>query len=262
MSLRHSDVFGELMLAQYAAGNHPVHGVVERDDELVGVEDARKYFNEYAQWTANERRALQLMRGRVLDLGCGAGRHALYLQKQGFAVTGLDVSAGAIEVSRKLGLKRTLRQSIDDLENIRTGSFDTVAMFYNNFGLLQSSRKAKGILRQLHRITAPDGQIIADCIDPYRVTNPIQASYHAFNQGRGRLGGQQRLRLRFLNLVGRWFDYLLVNSEEMSTLLQGTNWTLDRVIEGEQGGYVAVMTKTPRLTRPETSPRPRVSPLP
>lgn len=244
MSSRNPDVFGALMLAQYAAGNHPVHGVVERDDHLVGVEDARHYFSEYPQWTATEHHALQWVRGRVLDMGCGAGRHALYLQQQGFAVTGLDASAGAIEVCGKRGLKRTLRQSIDDLENIQPGSFDTVAMFYNNFGLLQGPRKARRILRQLHRITAPDGQIIAECFDPYAVTNPIQASYHAFNQGRGRWGGQQRLRLRFLNLVGRWFDYLLVNSEEMGTLLQGTDWTLDKVIEGQQGGYAAVITKT------------------
>ncbi|HEX2832461.1 MAG TPA: class I SAM-dependent methyltransferase [Thermoanaerobaculia bacterium] len=244
MSSPGPDVFGALMLAQYAAGNHPVHGVVERDDHLVGVEDARNYFSEYPQWAATEHHALKLVRGRVLDMGCGAGRHALYLQQQGFAVTGLDASAGAIEVCRKRGLERTLRQSIDDLENIPAGSFDTVTMFYNNFGLLQSPRKARRILRQLRRITAPDGQIIAECFDPYAVTNPIQANYHAFNQGRGRWGGQQRLRLRFLNLVGRWFDYLLVSSEEMRTLLLHTQWTLDRVLEGKQGGYVAVIAKT------------------
>src|SRR5689334_12113898 len=106
MSSPDPDVFGALMLAQYAAGKHPVHGVVERDDHVVGVEDARHYFSEYPQWTATEHHALQLVRGRVLDLGCGAGRHALYLQQQGFAVTGLDASAGAIEVCRKLGLQR------------------------------------------------------------------------------------------------------------------------------------------------------------
>jgi SAM-dependent methyltransferase len=241
------DVFGALILAQYAAGNHPVHGVVERDDHLVGVEDARNYFSEYPQWTATEHQALKLVRGRVLDMGCGAGRHALYLQQQGFAVTGLDASAGAIDVCVKRGLKQTLCQSIDDLENIETGTFHTVTMFYNNFGLLQGPRKAKRILRQLHRITAPDGQIIAECFDPYAVTNPIQADYHTFNRGRGRWGGQQRLRLRFLNLVGRWFDYLLVSPEEMRTLLQGTEWTLERVLEGEHGGYVAVITKASKV---------------
>jgi len=59
---------------------------------------ATVFFSSYEQWAEAEREALKEVRGRILDIGCGAGRHALYFQERGHEVVAVDISLGAVEV--------------------------------------------------------------------------------------------------------------------------------------------------------------------
>lgn len=61
--------------------------------------EAEVFFAPCPAWPAEEQAAMRFVRGRVLDLGCGAGRHALYLQERGHDVVAVDVSPGALEVT-------------------------------------------------------------------------------------------------------------------------------------------------------------------
>jgi 2-polyprenyl-3-methyl-5-hydroxy-6-metoxy-1,4-benzoquinol methylase len=63
----------------------------------------------------HETKAFSHMRGRVLDIGFGAGRIAIYLQKKGFDVLGIDVSPFAILVCKLRGLRRAKLISITQL---------------------------------------------------------------------------------------------------------------------------------------------------
>jgi SAM-dependent methyltransferase len=53
---------------------------------------ATVFFSSYEQWAEAEREALKEVRGRILDIGCGAGRHALYFQERGHEVVAVDIS--------------------------------------------------------------------------------------------------------------------------------------------------------------------------
>lgn len=69
------DAYGRQLLAQYNSQT-PTAEIIERDDRFIDTgSDVGLYFREYKQWASVERRAIQLARGRVLDIGCGAGRH-------------------------------------------------------------------------------------------------------------------------------------------------------------------------------------------
>ena len=85
---------------------------------------------------------MEFVNGRVLDVGCGAGRYSLYLQKKGFDVLGIDVSPLAVKVCRLKGVKKTQVMSIEAL-NFKPRSFDSVLMMGNNFSLFGSFKKAK-----------------------------------------------------------------------------------------------------------------------
>ncbi len=76
------DAFGQ-MLWSYYNGNE-VFEVVERDDGLKNTLDSKLYFSSYKEWHSLEQKAMRLVNGRVLDVGCGAGRHSLYLQEKRF----------------------------------------------------------------------------------------------------------------------------------------------------------------------------------
>jgi SAM-dependent methyltransferase len=236
------DAYGQEIWA-YFRGKESFE-IVERDDGYFGVSGGSKaYFAEYKNWPEHEKKAINLVKGRVLDIGCGAGRHSLYLQKKGFDVTGIDNSPLAIKVCKKRGLKKAKVMSIDDVGKFKPDSFDTIIMFGNNFGLFGSFKKAKLLLKKFHKITSPNALIIAESNDPYKTDNPAHLEYHKFNKKRGRMPGQLRIRIRFEKYVGNWFDYLLVSKKEMQEILKDTGWRIKKFIDSKKSSYIAVIEK-------------------
>ena len=239
----YQDAYGRALLAQYESGE-PTAEIVERSDGYIDTGSGPgAYFAEYRDWSVPERRAIRFAKGRVLDIGCGAGRHSLYLQEKGLDVTGIDSSAGAIKVCKLRGLRKALVRPISDVGKFKPGSFDTVLMLGNNFGLFGSAAGAKRVLKILARITSPDALIIAGTRNPYLTTDADHLRYQHLNKQRGRLPGQIRLRVRFGRLISPWFDYLLVSPTEMEMLLKGSDWEIERLIGSGEPTYYAVIRK-------------------
>src|SRR5205814_4507997 len=68
--------------SDYVAGTGAFE-IVERDDGFIGAASPAMYVVPYTDWPEYQKTALRHATGRVLDIGCGAGRHALYLQDKG-----------------------------------------------------------------------------------------------------------------------------------------------------------------------------------
>jgi SAM-dependent methyltransferase len=217
--------------------------IIERDDGLFSISTGPKlYFLGYEEWPESEQEAMKYVTGKVLDVGCGAGRHSLYLQEQGFDVVGIDNSPLAIEVCKARGLQGARILPITQITR-QLGVFDTILMLGNNFGLVGNPKRAKRLLRRFHRMTSEVGRIIAQTRDPYETDLPEHLEYHARNREKGRMSGEARIRVRYKKYVTPWIDFLMVSQEEMEALLEGTNWEVRDFIDGEQGLYVAVIEK-------------------
>lgn len=216
--------------------------IIERDDGYIEPLGTQFYFSQYDEWSEPEKEALQYVRGLVLDIGCGAGRHALYLQENGVDVAGIDVSPLAVEVCRKRGLKKVQILSVTGV-TAKLGVFDTIIMFGNNFGLVENPRKARWLLKRFKNATTERGRILAETRDPYKTDLSEHLWYHEFNRKRGRMPGQLRLRMRYKKFVGPWFDYLIVSKEEIVKILENTGWEVREFIDGEHGIYIAVIEK-------------------
>jgi SAM-dependent methyltransferase len=252
-----SDAYGRLMLA--ALDGRDAVEIVERDDGLIDPSSfgAKLYLAPFRRWPAHHRRAMRFVRGRVLDVGCGAGRVAVHLQERRQEVVAIDVSPGAIEACRRRGVRDARLLSVDDVDD-SLGRFDTIVMLGNNLGLLADARKAKRLLRRFHRLTTDRGRIVAESRDVHRTDDPVHLRYLAQNRKRGRMPGQIRIRVRFRDLATPWFDYLMVSPGELAELLDGTGWAMERILEGEDT-YIAVIGKvaTPSKTSPPGSARQR-----
>ncbi len=234
------DAFGEAVLAFHEHGDRTDHHIVERDDGWLDPIPTAEYFPPRAEWSLLDRDALELARGAVLDIGAGAGRHALALQERGFDVTALDVSPGAVEACRRRGARDTFLGTVDDLAGQRAAAYDTFLLMGNNLGLLENRDHAPGFLGALARLAKPGAQILGIGIDPYETSDPDHLAYHERNRRRGRMPGQIGLRIRYRNLTTDWRDYLLVSREELEGLLDGTGWRFrDRIVEGPL--YLAVL---------------------
>ncbi len=236
---KHQDAFGQAMY-DYLQGKGGTE-ITERDDGYFNA-DPVFYLSEYKSWPARQKRALRYARGKVLDIGCGAGRHSLYLQKKGLDVLGIDNSPLAIKVCKLRGLRKAKVMSITKV-NSKLGRFDTILMLGNNFGLFANLKRAKRLLKRFYIMTTPRARIIAESCDPYKTDDPIHIRYHKLNKTRGRMAGQVRIRIRYKKYVTPWFDYLLVSKDGMQQILAGIGWKVKHFIDASAGRYTAIIEK-------------------
>ena len=237
------DVFGRALMDWTRGGTAPE--TIERDDGFTDFGAGHElYLAEFRDWPQSERQSIRCVRGRVVDVGCGAGRVSLYLQQRGFDVVGLDASPLAIRAARHRGVKKTWCTSIDDLSG-KIGSFDTIVLFGNNFGLDGTSERLRRRLRVWARETSPRARILAQSTNPYCGGAPaIDRAHYQRNKQKGLMPGQLRIRTHYRGRVGAWSEWLFVSRDEMRILLKGTGWHQTRIFGGRPSdSYVAVLEK-------------------
>jgi len=125
-----NDIFGNALMACYRGEKKPIMLCREdgRKDEFI----LQSLFTSYHEWPECERRALAHVEGRVLDIGCGPGRHSLWLQESGFDVVAIDISPLAVRVAKTRGVKMPLIMPAQDLA-FTPNAFDTILLLGNNF---------------------------------------------------------------------------------------------------------------------------------
>lgn len=154
------DLFGNALL-DYFNGNYTEDLVtatsISDDDEL----PLPYLFRSFPEMPKLEQKALKLAKGKVLDVGCGAGSHSLYLQEKGFNVKAIDISEGAITVAKNRGIINAEKKHILD----ETETFDTILLLMNGTGIFQKLSQVSKYLSHLKSLLKPSGQILIDSSD-------------------------------------------------------------------------------------------------
>jgi SAM-dependent methyltransferase len=226
------DAYGQILLAFHEGRGG--QEIMEREDGLIYCGDPSEYFLPYRRWPSQEKRAMRFVRGRVLDVGCGAGRAALHLQERGHEVVAIDNSPLAVRVAKNRGVTSAKVLGLEDLDSSH-GVFDTILLLRNNFGLVGTEAGAGRLLRRLSEITSEGGRIVTDSVDADRDPDPAV-----------RERPRRRYRVRWRQYATPWFRYLMVSPAEMERLVAGSGWRVLRFIEGDSSRYVAVLEKERR----------------
>lgn len=233
------DVLGKALMAFYSGDPTPYN--IRRDDGYVVEHDLAPHFREYEDWPDYEKKALEYVRGRVLDVGCGAGRHSLYLQEKNFEVVAVDASPLAVELTRLRGVRDSRVMPALHLD-FPPRSFDTVLLMENNFGVAGNMEDTKKLLNCLSELTTRNARLITTCRNPLQTSKSGHLAYHDLNRRRGRPIGQVTIRIEYKGQLGDWFDLLMVEPEAMAEISAKAHWGVETLFESEDM-YSSVLRK-------------------
>lgn len=239
--MRTMDLFADALWQYYEQGHASLS--IERDDGYRGPEDVSWFFTNYGEFLPFEKQALKFAHGQVLDVGCGAGRHSLYLQRRGLGVTAIDISPRIVELARQRGVKDA--RVVDACRRLpfRDGEFDTVILFGNNLGICGAPGGFRRMLRELYRVTSARGAILGTTRMP-STRKSVHLAYWLRNLRQARAFGQVRLRLERNGLQGGWFELLLFAPTDVLQLAAKEGWELkDTFGRNFEEGYSVVLEK-------------------
>ena len=126
------DLFGTAIL-DYQTNNSPEDISTETNISEADAMEVSYLFRSYQEMPKLEQETLQLAKGKILDVGCGAGSHSLYLQEKGLEVTSIDISENAIKACALRGVQNAQVQNVLDLDP--KDKFDTILLLMNGTGI-------------------------------------------------------------------------------------------------------------------------------
>ena len=194
-------------------------------------------FRSYKSMPKIERKALDMAKGKVLDVGAGSGCHSLVLQKKGLDVTAIDISPLSVETMKERGVKKVLEQDFFTLE----GQFDTILMLMNGIGIVGTLERLPEFFKQLDKILAPGGQVLCDSSDISYVFEDEEGMIDIPNEMN--YYGEHSFRMQYKDTIGDPFNWLYVDADTLKEKAGRYGYAVEVVAAGEHYDYLARITK-------------------
>ncbi len=231
------DVFGKALL-DYQNGNYSEDIFTYSSLDEEDVMPLPYLFRNFKTMPLLEQKALALCKGKVLDIGCGAGSHSLHLQQKGFDVTALDTSAGAIETCKFRGIKNTLHTDISAFE---AEKFDTLLLLMNGIGIVGNLKLLNNFLDHLKSFLKPGGQILLDSSDIIYmfIDDEDSESQESFEFDPENYYGEVTFTMKYKGKESNSFHWLYLDFDTLQRAANDNNLTCDLVFKGDHYNYLA-----------------------
>ena len=206
----------------------------EFDEDEMPVE---VLFRSLDEMPALEQTALNLSKGRTLDVGAGAGCHSLVLQNKGIDVTAVDISPLSVETMKKRGVQKVLQQDFFTLTN----QYDTILLLMNGIGIVGTVDRMSILFHLLDRILAPGGQLLFDSSDICYIFEdedgiielPDTDGYY----------GELTFQLQYKDTKGEPFAWAYIDADTVREQAEAHGYQLEVIQEGPHYDYLARITK-------------------
>ncbi len=195
-------------------------------------------FRKYKAMPEIERKALDMAKGRVLDVGAGSGCHSLVLQEKGIDVTAIDISPLSVETMKERGVKKVIEQDFFTLEEQQ---YDTILMLMNGIGIVGTLDRLPEFFQVLDKILAPGGQVLCDSSDISYVFEgedgmidiPEDMGYY----------GEHSFQMQYKDTIGEPFDWLYIDADTLRQRADRCGYVVEVVAKGDHYDYLARITK-------------------
>ena len=192
-------------------------------------------FRTFNQMPRLEQKALSMAKGRVLDIGAGAGCHALALQERGLEVKAIDISLLSCEVMKERGVKDA--ECVNLFDPQLQGKYDTLLLLMNGTGIAGKLNRLPMLLNRLKELLAEGGQILIDSSDlKYIYENEdgsmdidLNAPYY----------GEVDYQMQYKNVKGEPFDWLYTDPMLLASISKQCGLNCEIVEEGENYDFLA-----------------------
>ena len=179
-----------------------------------------------------EKKALNLCKGNLLDVGGGSGCHSLILQEKGFDVTAIDTSKGAVEVMQLRGLNA---ENIN-FYNVKK-KYDTLLFLMNGVGISGTLNNLNTFLNQAKSLLKEGGQILLDSSDiRYMFEEADGSKWVDLNSA---YYGEVTYQMQYKELTTDKFDWLFVDFKRLKEAAIEVGFNTELIFEDENNQYLA-----------------------
>lgn len=210
---------GEALL-DYQNGSVQAHVTIRSSIEYDRLVPVSAFYRQGNDFPKLEKQALQKCKGKVLDIGAGAGSHTLFLQKKGMDVTAIDVNPLAVEVMQMRGVQHSV---CTDIYSFEGGKFDTILMMMNGIGVAQDLNGLAKLLEHLKGLLNPGGQILFDSTDISYVS-PDDKAFASLRKHKGTYYGTVFYELEYKGKCGEVYPWLFIDKETLMTLAESCGY--------------------------------------
>lgn len=231
------DLFGKAIL-DYQTNNSPQNIITEttisEEDEM----SIAYLFRSFDEMPAIEQKALELAKGKILDVGCGAGSHSLYLQNhKQLDTTAIDISANAIKTCKLRGIQQTFVLDILTVENEK---FDSILLLMNGTGIFGTLENTPKFLQKLKSLLNPGGQILIDSSDIIYMFD--QDEDGAFEVPANGYYGELEFTISYKGETEDSFPWLYLDYNTLQNAALDNGLQCELILEGEHYDYLAKLT--------------------
>ncbi len=194
-------------------------------------------FRTFDEMPSLEQKALTMARGRVLDVGAGAGCHALALQERGVDVTAIDISPLSCEVMQQRGIHRV--DCCDVTGGMGGERFDTLLLLMNGIGMAGTLSRLPRFLSGLKTLLAPGGRIIVDSSDLKYLFDEDEVPSEMEQDGT--YYGEVDYQMIYRDTIGAPFDGLYIDFRMLQRVARTVGLSCRLIAEGEHYDYLAML---------------------
>lgn len=235
MDTKKTDPVGVAIL-DYAATKKAKDIIVCSDiceDDIIPIE---VLFRSYDEMPELEKAALDEAEGKVLDVGAGTGVHAIELLDRGCEVSTIDISEGAVEYMKSIGLNARKMDFFD----VKDEQYDTILMMMNGIGIAGTLSNLEKTLSHAKSLMNEGGKILCDSSDiRFLYEDEDGALWVDLNT---EYYGNFRFQMKYKQSVGPWFDWLYVDFENLFKAAKNVGLKAKKIYENEDDQYLAELT--------------------